>query len=200
MIEIKNGVKKYGKVLALDGINISFEEDKIIVLLGLNGVGKSIILKSILGLTRLTKGEILIDGEKLNYKAHEKIALIPDVEVYYGHMTIKESFIFIDKFYKYWNMNKAYEMLIEFKLDEPFSGIDLFTRESFILSMIKNINDNMTIILTTHEVYEIENIADEVILLNEGRVVSKFNVEEIKEEGLSIIDKMKEFYKNEISY
>lgn len=85
-------------------------------------------------------------------------------------------------------------------LDEPFSGIDLFTRESFISSMIKNINDNMTIILTTHEVYEIENIADEVILLNEGRVVSKFNVEEIKEEeGLSIIDKIKEFYKNEIS-
>lgn len=64
-------------------------------------MGKSTILKSILGLTRLTKGEILIDGEKLNYKTHEKIALIPDVEAYYGHMTIKESFIFMDKLYKY---------------------------------------------------------------------------------------------------
>ncbi|WP_055069779.1 ABC transporter ATP-binding protein [Clostridium massiliamazoniense] len=232
MIEVKNVVKKYGKVIALDNVNLKFEEGKIIGLLGINGVGKSTTLKAISGLIKLNKGEILIDGIKLNHKVYEHIALIADIETYYGYMTVEESFNFMDKFYENWNMDKAYKMLENFKidknkkiatlskgniakvklilgfarepkyllLDEPFSGIDMFTREVFINSIIENINENMTIIITTHEVNEIENIVEEVILLNEGKVIYQFDVEDVKEqEGLSIVEKMREVYKNEVS-
>ena len=80
MIEVKNAKKRYKKVKALDDISFEIHEGKITCILGINGVGKSTILKAICGLIKLDSGEILIDGEKLNYKTYNKIAFVPDVD------------------------------------------------------------------------------------------------------------------------
>lgn len=230
MIEIKNAVKKYRKVIAMDDLSFTVKEGKITALLGLNGAGKSTTMKAIMGLVKLDKGEILIDGEKVSYKTFEKLSLIPDVSVHYPNMTIKEMFEYMSVFYKNWDMDKAYVMIKRFKLtddkkiselskgnlarvklsvgfaqcpkyllmDEPFSGIDIFTREDFIKSMIEYMDEDTTILLTTHEIKEIENLADEVILVEEGKVINQFNVENTREtEGLSIVDKIREVYKGE---
>lgn len=229
MIEVKNAVKKFKKVQALDDINFNIKKGKIIALLGMNGSGKSTIMKAIMGLQKLDSGEILIDGEKLNYKHYDKISLIPDINCYNSFMTIKELFQYMNTLYKNWDMEKAEKMLKDFNLDdlkkishlskgniarvkliigfcqnpkyllmdEPFSGIDIFTREDFIKSMIRLMNDNIGILLTTHEIKEIEHLADEVVLIENGKLISKFNVEELKEnQGLSIEDKLREVYKN----
>lgn len=229
MIEVKNAVKKYRKVQALDNLSINIEKGKITALLGLNGAGKSTTLKAIMGLVRLNKGEILVDGEKVSYKTYNKIAFVPDVSSHYKEMSIKEAFQFMDVYYKNWDMEKAYEMLKKFKLsddrkistlskgniarfklilgfaqnpeylllDEPFSGIDVFTREDFISSMISYMSEHMAIAITTHEIDEIEAVADHVYLVEDGRVLTQFNVEELREtEGMSIMDKMREVYRS----
>lgn len=230
MIEVKNAVKKYRKVQALDNLSLNIEKGKITALLGLNGAGKSTTLKAIMGLVRLSKGEILVDGEKVNYKTYNKIAFVPDVSSHYKEMNIKEAFEFMDVYYKNWDMEKAYTMLKKFKLsddrkistlskgniarvklilgfaqnpeylllDEPFSGIDVFTREDFISSMISYMSEDMAIAITTHEIDEIEAVADYVYLIENGRVLTEFNVEELREtEGMSIMDKMREVYTGE---
>ena len=92
MIEVKNVSKKYRKVKALDDISFNIEEGKITCILGINGVGKSTILKSIAGLIKPDKGEILIDNEKLTYKTYNKISFVPDVDNHFAQYTIKESF------------------------------------------------------------------------------------------------------------
>lgn len=230
MIEIKNASKKYKKVKALDNISFEIHEGKITCILGINGVGKSTILKSICGLVKLDKGEILIDGEKIDYKTYEKVAFVPDVDNYFAQLTIKESFEFMKEFYKKWDREKAYDMLKLFNLtddkkiselskgniarvkiilgfaqnakytilDEPFSGIDIFKREDFLGVMTKYVSDEQSIIITTHEIAEIEMIADDVILIDEGKLSLIFNAEKTREEeGKSIIDKMREVYKGE---
>ena len=230
MIEVKNAKKRYKKVKALDDISFEIHEGKITCILGINGVGKSTILKAICGLIKLDSGEILIDGEKLNYKTYNKIAFVPDVDNYFAQLTIKESFEFMKEFYKNWDETKAYEMLELFELtddrkianlskgniarvkiilgfaqnakytilDEPFSGIDIFKREDFLSVITKYITDEQSIIITTHEIAEIEMIADDVILIDEGKLSLIFNAEKTREEeGKSIIDKMREVYKNE---
>ena len=230
MIEVKNVTKKYRKVKALDDISFTIDDGKITCVLGINGVGKSTILKSISGLVKIDKGEILIDGEKLNYKTYNKLAFVPDIDIHFPQMTIKESFEFMKDFYINWNYEKAYEMLQMFDLsddrrisklskgnkarvkiilgfaqdakyillDEPFSGIDIFKREEFIGIMAKYMRDDQSIVITTHEIAEIQMIVDDVILINNGKLVSKFNAEEVREiEGKSIIDKMREVYKGE---
>lgn len=230
MIEIKNASKKYKKVKALDNISFEIHEGKITCILGINGVGKSTILKSICGLVKLDRGEIIIDGEKIDYKTYEKVAFVPDVDNYFAQLTIKESFEFMKEFYKKWDREKAYDMLKLFNLtddkkiselskgniarvkiilgfaqnakytilDEPFSGIDIFKREDFLGVMTKYVGDEQSIIITTHEIAEIEMIADDVILIDEGKLSLVFNAEKTREEeGKSIIDKMREVYKGE---
>ena len=230
MIEIKNVSKRYKKVQALDNISFNIHEGKITCILGINGVGKSTILKTIAGLVKPDKGEVLIDGEKISYKTYNKIAFVPDIDNHFEQFTIKESFEFMKQFYKNWDDEKAYEILELFNLtddrnisklskgniarvkiilgfaqnakytllDEPFSGIDIFKREEFLGVMTKYINDEQSIILTTHEISEIEMLADEVVLIDDGKVSLIFNAEEVREnEGMSIIDKMREVYKGE---
>lgn len=83
-------------------------------------------------------------------------------------------------------------------LDEPFSGIDIFKREEFLGVMTKYISDEQSIVLTTHEISEIEMLADDVVLIDEGKVQLIFNAEQTREEeGKSIIDKMREVYQGE---
>lgn len=80
-------------------------------------------------------------------------------------------------------------------LDEPFSGIDVFTRQSFI-NLLKSefLENGQTVIITTHEIDEIQDIADHIVLLEEGQVFASFSKEEAQNEGLSIVDKMRTLY------
>lgn len=230
MIDVINISKKYGKIHALKDVSFQIKEGKIIGIFGINGVGKSTILKSIAGVIRLDKGKILIDGEEINSNLYNKIAFVPDVDTYFPHLTIKESFSFMNEFYKNWDNEKAYSMLKIFNLtddkiisdlskgnrarvkiilgfaqnakyillDEPFSGIDIFKREEFIQAMIQYISPQQSVIITTHEIYEIEEIVDEVIILHKGEIAFNFNVKEVRQnENKSIVDKMREVYRGE---
>ena len=118
MIEVKNVSKKYGKIKALDNISFNIEEGKITCILGINGVGKSTVLKCIAGLIIPDKGEILIDNEKISPNIYNKVSFVPDVDNHFAQYTIKESFEFMKHFYKNWDDEKAYEMLKLFNLTD----------------------------------------------------------------------------------
>ncbi|MDN9870185.1 ABC transporter ATP-binding protein [Clostridioides difficile] len=238
MIEIKNVSKTYKrmqglkirKIEALKNVSFNIEKGKITALLGINGVGKSTMLKAIAGLINTDSGEIRIDGEKINEKIYNKLAFVPDVQSHFSNTTIKETFEFMEIFYSKWNKEKSKEMMDIFKLDEdeiidnlskgniarvklilgfcqdpeyilldePFTGIDLFKREEFIGVIAQYMEENQAIIITTHEIVEIESLVDEVVILDEGQIITSFNAEELRErEGKSILDKMREVYKNE---
>lgn len=230
MIEVKNVKKKYKKVKALDDVSFNIEEGNITCILGVNGVGKSTILKAIAGLVKPNSGEILIDGEKFSQQTYNKLAFVPDIDIHFNHLNIKETFDFMKLFYKNWDEERAYEMLKMFSLtddkkiselskgnkarvkiiigfaqrakyillDEPFSGIDIFKREEFIKAMLTFMQDDESIVITTHEIDEIEQIVDDVIILNNGKIEQIFNAEEVRQnEGKSILDKMREVYNGE---
>lgn len=72
-------------------------------------------------------------------------------------------------------------------LDEPISGVDLVTREKIIKAIIESINDESSIIITTHYVGELEGIFDSVAFINEGKVIEVNGSEELREKyGKSI--------------
>ena len=95
MIEVKNVSKKYRKVKALDDISFNIEEGKITCILGINGVGKSTILKSIAGLIKPDKGEILIDNENVNNikKFYNKVGMVFQSFNLFENMTVLENLI-----------------------------------------------------------------------------------------------------------
>ncbi|MGV2641632.1 ATP-binding cassette domain-containing protein [Clostridium perfringens] len=230
MIEVVGVKKKFRRKKVLENITFNVKKGEITALLGLNGVGKSTLLKIIMGLVKQDQGEVLFNGEKLNYNTYENIAFVPDVLNTYGDMKIKDAFEYMSMMYEKWDMDKAYEMLKDFKLtddlkinklskgniarvklilgfarhpeylllDEPFSGIDIFTREKFIESLIGYMDNNIGILLTTHELKEVENIVDKVVFLSDGNIKIEFYVEDVREnEGLSMVEKIREVHEGE---
>ncbi|MDN3955211.1 ABC transporter ATP-binding protein [Sporolactobacillus laevolacticus] len=81
-------------------------------------------------------------------------------------------------------------------MDEPLSGLDPMVRSSIIKGLISFIDlEKQTVILTTHELQEIEPLLDEVILIKNGEILDQKSVEDIRSnENLSLVDWMVEKY------
>jgi len=228
MIEVKEITKKFGRKQILKGVSFTAHKGQITCLIGINGVGKTTILNSIMNLTPIQSGEILLDGEKISKESFEKITLIPDAITMLPQMTIGQSMQFMQDFYKSWNQERASELLQFFKLneadkisslskgntakvnlllglaldvdyllmDEPFSGIDIFSREQIADVFTSHLVEERGVIITTHEISDIEHLIDKVVILDDGIVMKEFNTEEMREnEGKSVVDVMREVYR-----
>ena len=62
-IRVENVTKRFGEVVALDRINISFEKRKIYGIIGRNGSGKTVLFKTMIGYLKPTGGRVVV-GEK----------------------------------------------------------------------------------------------------------------------------------------
>lgn len=80
-------------------------------------------------------------------------------------------------------------------MDEPFSGIDIFSREQITDVFLSHLVEDRGVIITTHEIYDIEHIIDQVVLLDNGTIARNFKAEDVRaESGQSIIDVLREVY------
>jgi branched-chain amino acid transport system ATP-binding protein len=73
LLEVEDIVTQYGPVVALHGVSFRVPEGQIVTLLGANGAGKSTTLRTISGLLRVTRGQILFDGKPLHKMSPEQI-------------------------------------------------------------------------------------------------------------------------------
>jgi len=82
-------------------------------------------------------------------------------------------------------------------MDEPFSGLDPIVREQLIKGLIQFTDiENQTILLSTHELYEVEPILDQIILLQNGSIIAHEEVEKIRDvTNKDAVQWMKTYYK-----
>lgn len=69
VLETRHVVKQFPKVLANDDINMVLHEGEILSLLGENGAGKSTLMNVLYGLYKPTSGEIILEGEKVEFSS-----------------------------------------------------------------------------------------------------------------------------------
>lgn len=83
-------------------------------------------------------------------------------------------------------------------MDEPFSGIDILTRDEIAHTLISDFgNRQQTIVISTHEIGEIESMVDQVIFLDHGQISLAGDAEALREKwGMSIVDIMKEAFRD----
>jgi branched-chain amino acid transport system ATP-binding protein len=96
LLEINNVHVHYHKVAALKGIDMAVPEDGIVTIIGANGAGKSTTLRSISGLVRISKGEIVFAGERIDGLPPEKIvalgiAHVPEGRRVFAGLTVEEN-------------------------------------------------------------------------------------------------------------
>lgn len=111
LLKCINLTKKYGELVALDNINLTIENGKIIGLLGPNGSGKTTLIKLINGLLTPTSGEIFIDGHKPGVQSKKIVSYLPDNNFLNSWMTAEQIIDLFKEFYEDFRADLAYEML-----------------------------------------------------------------------------------------
>ena len=88
--------KHFGSVEAVEDVTLRIADGEFLVLLGPSGCGKSTILRLIAGLEDATGGEILVDGELVNFKDPTKrnVAMVFQNYALYPHMTVYKNVAF----------------------------------------------------------------------------------------------------------
>lgn len=221
-IEVQNLSKQYGSITALNHVNLTLGQGRIIGLLGPNGSGKTTLIKLLNGLIQPSSGQILFDGHTPGVYSKAKISYLPDKSYLSGQMTVEQLIdLFVD-FYDDFNVQKVDHLLKSLNipvqqklktlskgtqekvqlalvmsrdadvyiLDEPIGGVDPVARDYILQTIISQYNQNATVIISTHLIYDVENVLDDVIMIKNGSIFLYDSVENIREREGKSIDEM----------
>lgn len=102
ILSMKDVVKKYDQLVAVDNVSLEVKEGEIFGLLGPNGAGKTTIINMIIGLTKINSGEVKIFG--LDMKKNEKeikknIGIVPQEIAVFEDLTAEENVTYFGKLY-----------------------------------------------------------------------------------------------------
>ena len=75
-------------------------------------------------------------------------------------------------------------------LDQPIAGGDPATRDYIISTIINNYNPEASVLISTHLISDIEQVLDEVIFINNGRIMLKRSVDDIRAENGKSVDEL----------
>ena len=81
-------------------------------------------------------------------------------------------------------------------LDEPIGGVDPATRDYILDSIIRNYNENASVVISTHLISDVEKVLDEVIFIKNGEIVLHDSVDNIREtQGKSVDEYFREVFR-----
>lgn len=99
LIEVKNLVKRYGSLQAVNGINLSIEEGTCFGLLGPNGAGKTTTIEILEGITEASEGELYYRGELMGEAFKAKAGIMFQSTALQEHITVFEALTLFRDFY-----------------------------------------------------------------------------------------------------
>lgn len=207
MIEIRDLIKKFNDHYVFNNLNLDIESDKITVILGKSGCGKTTLLRLISNLEKYDSGSINTNNLKFSYIFQEP-RLFPWLTVFENIQAITNlpsdeiyrmiRMVDLEKFSNSYpdelsggmksrvSLARAFAYKPNFLLmDEPFSNLDDFTRVKMQEELLKLYNkENVGILFVTHNIDEALTIADKIIVLKEGKIYSSYNINSKKRDLL----------------
>ena len=215
----------FGKLSALSDVSINInKDDGVIGLIGPNGAGKTTLIHSIMGLINYTGGKIETYNTEIAYcpDTPEFPDTLTATEVLYYSAWVagkkKTDYKFIDNLlsmvglFEYKDniaasfsrgmkqrLGIASALILEPQLlflDEPTSALDPIGREE-ILDIIKSISKTITVVISTHNLSDIQKIANKLVVINKGKILYKGRlVDFLNSDELAHIELYKpEYYK-----
>ncbi len=96
MLRVDNLVAGYGRTMVLHGLSLSVESAEIVAVLGRNGVGKSTLLRALMGTVRLSSGTITLDGTRIerlpaHARARRGLAYVPQGREVFPRLSVLEN-------------------------------------------------------------------------------------------------------------
>ncbi|WP_372370332.1 ABC transporter ATP-binding protein [Candidatus Uabimicrobium sp. HlEnr_7] len=120
VISIQNLSKTFGKKQVLNNVNLSISAGVVYALVGKNGVGKTTLLRTLLGLEIPTSGESKVfdlNSQKYDWKIRQRVGYVAEGLQMYEWMTIREILWFVSRFYPTWDFEYEKQLVEKFSLD-----------------------------------------------------------------------------------
>jgi branched-chain amino acid transport system ATP-binding protein len=98
MLEVRGIEVSYGEFLALKGISFTVNKGELVTIIGANGAGKSTVLRTVMGLVKCRKGEIIFNGRDISAspphrRAQLGISLVPEGRKIFPDLTVTENLL-----------------------------------------------------------------------------------------------------------
>ena len=218
ILQAKHLTKWYGDHMAVDDIQLEFEKGSFNAILGPNGAGKSTTISMLIGLKKPTKGQIRyapntkigvvfqasVLDEMLTVRENLTIRAQQYKEIAASRMDDLIHQLGLTAFQKqlYGTLSGGQKRRVDIArallsqpdilfLDEPTTGLDIQTRKAIwdLLSRLQK-DEGMTIILTTHYLDEADE-ADQIYIVDHGKVIAQGSATVIKSQYASNILKIR---------
>lgn len=211
-----------GDNFSLNDVSFSLPRGHILGLLGANGAGKTTLIRCLCGLLHPESGTVTLDGQsgegirsKLAYISGKGSCFGGFTPVQTGDFLAEFYPRFDTKRYnsllEYFelptrpvqSMSTGERAKAELAagvslgvdyilMDEPFTGKDVFTRRDFLRIMAGSLRENETILLSTHQIDEVEHFIDRALVLHHGKLVMDTDMDAIHQQGGSLLNLLHE--------
>lgn len=196
-------------------LNLNLESGHVCGLLGVNGAGKSTILKLLTGLLFPKSGEIDINQHMPSLREAEFLSdtfYLPEAFIL-PNLTVNKYIKYYASFYPKFNNALCEQLLSDFSvqdtaslnslshgqqkkfliafafateantllLDEPTNGLDIPSKQKFRKALTAHANPERTIIISSHQVKDIENLLDLIMIIDSGEILFKQTAQMIQE-------------------
>lgn len=201
-------VKRYGREVALDGVDLQVPEGAVYMLVGHNGAGKSTLLRTLMDLCRPTAGAAEVFGLCAGThgpRVRAQIGYVPErADWGYGWMRVGRLLEYHAAYFPAWDRAYAARLARAFGLDagrrlgtlskgqgrrvhlvmalahrprlllldEPTDGLDPVMLDETLGILAEHIVETpTTVLVSTHQVHELERLADHVGIMRRGRLM-----------------------------
>jgi branched-chain amino acid transport system ATP-binding protein len=184
MLQVKNLNTWYGESHVLHGVDMTVGEGEMVTILGRNGVGKTTALRTIVGILRERKGQILFDGRDmmnvpLHKTAHAGIGFVPEERGIFATLTVEENLMLPPVVAKGgMSLDEIYELFPNLLERRTSPGTKLSGGEQQMLAMARILRTGVKMLLLDEPT---EGLAP-VIVQRIGEVLKK-----LKERGMTVL-------------
>ncbi|WP_394781079.1 ABC transporter ATP-binding protein [Undibacterium sp.] len=183
LLRVDNVTAGYGDSIVLEEVSFSMRQGDSLALLGRNGVGKSTLLVSLMGFTRLHRGKISWQGRDISrvasyQRAHAGLGWVPQERFMFPSLTVEEHLSVVARPGP-WNIKKIYDVFPRLQERRSNMGNQLSGGEQQMVAIARALMTNPSLLLLDEPM---EGLAP-IIVQDLARVIRRL----ISEEGLAVI-------------
>lgn len=216
MIQFKNLHKRFGKLVVLDGLDLSIKKGGIFAILGPNGSGKTTLIKCLLGMVIPQKGDIFYNDKSVlkKWSYRNELNYLPQIANFPPNLSVQELIEMVknlrpkesneQELINLFGLNDSLQkklgnlsggtkqkvnIVLTFMfdsnliiLDEPTNGLDPIALIHLKELIKKEKEKGKTILITTHIMSFVNEVADEIVFLLDGKIYFKGTIDELKKQ------------------
>jgi ABC-2 type transport system ATP-binding protein/ribosome-dependent ATPase len=206
LVEARAVTKRFGDLVAVDGVDLAVGPGEVVGLLGANGAGKTTLIRALLGLTRPSEGAVLLFGGAPSVSTRRRVGYMPQTLGLYRDLTVEENWEFSAAAYGrsraampdgvaavrhelvgHLALGVAREVAFAVAfahepellvLDEPSSGVGPVNGAQLWDGIRRGAQHGVGVLVTTHNMEEAEQ-CDRLVIMADGRVLAQGTLEQV---------------------